>query len=184
MSSGTINHSVHSGRSIYHFSSNTYKMHKLLGKPRLTESYTSMMSQPRRIHWRTPTVMVSAFTAGVLLALGHHFFYYSLSGSIAPSESYQVLSETVSRQQVNLAVGTSLAFMSKSLFSLAVTASYTQVFWRALRKAQYKARLTDIDVVFSVTQDILGLFRASVWRRYSLPLTLAMIFWYDPFLTI
>jgi hypothetical protein len=143
-----------------------------------------MMYQPRRIYWQTPTVMGSAFAGGVLLVLGHHFFYYSLSGSIAPSESYHVLSETVSRQQVNLAVGTSLAFMSKSLFSLAVTASYTQVFWRALRKAQYKARLTEIDIVFSVTQDILGLFRCSVWQRYSLLLTLAMVFWYDPFLII
>jgi|ERR1700722_1774290 hypothetical protein len=135
------------------------------------------MAQQRRIYWVTPATIMLAFSAGVLLALGHHLFYRHLAGSVAPPGEYHLPLGKVSKQQVNFAVGTAFAFLVKSMLALAVTASYMQVFWRTLKTAEKGARLADVDTAFSVMQDILRLFKASVWRRHPLLLPMAVIFW-------
>lgn len=141
------------------------------------------MTQHRRIHWTTPATILLAFFAGILLAVGHHLFYKRLAGHVAPPGQYHLPFGEVSKQQVNTAVGTAFAFLVKSMLSLAVAASFTQVFWRALITAEKGARLADVDTAFSVLQDFSGLFKTSVWRRHSLLLPLAVIFWSVPFFT-
>lgn len=130
-----------------------------------------------KIYWVTPLTVILAFFAGILLSLVHHLFYKHLHGSVAPTGEYHSIIGKVSKQQVNLAVGNPLAFLVQSTFALAVTVSYVQVFWRALKTARAGARLSDVDTAFSVLQDILGLFKASLWRVQSILFPMAVIFW-------
>ncbi|TGO28106.1 hypothetical protein BPAE_0032g00490 [Botrytis paeoniae] len=55
-----------------------------------------------------------------------------------------------------------------------------QVLWRALTTAKTGAKLADIDIAFSLLQDIIGLFSVSVWRLQVLLFPMAAIFWLIP----
>ncbi|KAI9642501.1 hypothetical protein NHQ30_009306 [Ciborinia camelliae] len=143
----------------------------------------AMFRKPK-VYWATPLTLLLAFSTGVLLSLLHHLFYRHLDGSVAPTGEYHSMIGKVSKQQFNLAVGNALAFSVQSMFSLAVTISYEQVFWRALTTAKAGARLGDIDTAFSVLQDILGLFSTSLWRLKSMLFPMAVIFWLVLFMTI
>jgi hypothetical protein len=135
------------------------------------------MARQTRIYWLTPATIVATFLAGIFLALVHHLFYESLEGSVAPTSNYHLAIGQVSKQQVNIAAGTAFAFMVKSMLSLAVTISHTQAFWRQLRSADNGTMLADVDTAFSALRSILLLFKASVWRRHSVLLPIAVIFW-------
>lgn len=136
------------------------------------------MAQQRQIYWVTPVTIGLAFATGILLALGHHLFYQHLAGSAVPAGDYNAPLVGVSKQQFNIAVGTAFAFLVKSMLSLAVTASYTQVFWRTLGTAKRGIPVDKVDTIFSLVQNILGLFRVSAWHRYWLLICMAWIFWY------
>lgn len=60
--------------------------------------------------------MSAALIAGLGFALGQHFFYVSLHGRKVPEGSYGMVEfdTGVSKQQVNTAIGTALAFAVKS----------------------------------------------------------------------
>jgi len=135
------------------------------------------MARKNKIYWLTPTTALLSFTAGLSLSLGHHLTYRHLAGSVAPPGEYHTLVGKISKQQLNIAIGTAFAYLVKSTLSLAVATSYAQVFWRALVTASKGARLRDIDSAYSVTQDILKLFNVGVWRRNPLLLPLALIIW-------
>ena len=70
----------------------------------------------RRIHWFGLASMSAALIAGLGFALGQHFFYVSLHGRKVPEGSYGMVEfdTGVSKQQVNTAIGTALAFAVKS----------------------------------------------------------------------
>ncbi|KAK3675115.1 hypothetical protein LTR78_005049 [Recurvomyces mirabilis] len=122
--------------------------------------------------------MLLALTCGALLATGHHLFYLSLAGEVAPTGSYNLAGATVSKQQFNTAAGTAFAFLVKAMLALAVTVAYTQTFWRALQVSHKGLKLPSIDTMHGVLANAADLFKVHVWWKRPLLLLLAIIAWY------
>jgi hypothetical protein len=128
-----------------------------------------------QIHWKTYLLMLAAFIAGVLLAAGHHLFYNHLAGKPVAAGDYQLGQVEVSKQQVNIALGTTFAFLVKAALASAATIAYAQVVWAAIQGRE--TRLSAIDSMFSILRDISSFFSGPVWRHPLLVL-LALTVWY------
>lgn len=91
------------------------------------------------IHWTTPAIIASLFVAGIIGAVGHHFFYAHLNGKPA------------TEQLMMVRYGTALAFFTKSMLVSCVIVCYRQRIWHTLRcKAM---TINGIDGLFSATED-------------------------------
>jgi hypothetical protein len=122
--------------------------------------------------------MFGSLVAGFGCALGHHAFYGRLAGQEVPSGNYTVGSWDFSRQEVNVQIGTGLAFLTKALLTLAVGTAYVQLFWRIAVKTGRRSRMDHLDISYSVLNDILSLFRLKFWWKRPLLLLLALTAWY------
>jgi hypothetical protein len=123
--------------------------------------------------------MVVALMAGVGFALGHHFFYRSLAGTSATDTYLSLLGVKTSTQQLNIAIGTALAYLAKTCFLLAISIVYVQAFWRAAGKvAKKQMKLRHLDAVYSGLDDITAFFAVSIWARHPILLFIAVIAWY------
>lgn len=91
------------------------------------------------IHWTTPAIMASLFVAGVLGAIGHHFFYTHLNGRPA------------TEQLMMVRYGTAMAFFTKSMLVSTVIVCYRQRIWYTLRRKAMT--INGIDGLFSATED-------------------------------
>jgi hypothetical protein len=125
------------------------------------------------IHWKTCTMMLASLFPGILLALGHHLFYNRLKGQLVGAT--EPILRGVTQQQLNIAIGTSFAFLVKTFLVVAVSIAYTQIMWKAIKKQA--ATLTTIDTVFHAVSSIWSLLQYSVWWKYPLLLLLACAVW-------
>jgi hypothetical protein len=125
------------------------------------------------IHWRASTSMMASLFTGMLLALGHHLFYNHLDGK--PVGTPERVFVGITRQQLNLTLGTMLAFLVRAFLAVAVTIAYTQLVWRAVKNRA--TTLTTIDTMFHVVSNFMSLGHFSVWCRYPLLLLLALTIW-------
>jgi hypothetical protein len=105
--------------------------------------------------------------------LGHHLFYNSLNGK--PVGTPQHIIRMVTRQQLNLTLGTLFAFLVKACLAVAVTTAYTQIFWRAVKKRS--TILTTIDTIYYGPTNVWSLLSFSVWLKYPLLLLLVLTVW-------
>ena len=119
--------------------------------------------------------MVAALISGVLLAAGHHFFYNNLAGKPVATGGFQLGYVEVSKQQANIALGTTFAFLVRAFLALAVSTAYAQVVWAAVKGRE--TRLSAIDSMFSILRDVSSFFSGSVWR-HPLLILLALTVWY------
>lgn len=125
------------------------------------------------IHWRASTAMVASLLFGMLLALGHHLFYAHLDGKPVGAPTHVLTG--VTRQQLNLTLGTLFAFLVRAFLAVAVTIAYTQLVWRAVKRRA--TTLTTIDTMFHVVSNFWSLGHFAVWWRYPLLLLLALTIW-------
>lgn len=132
------------------------------------------------LYWKAYTTMVSSLFCGMLLALGHHLFYNSLNGK--PVGTPQHIIRMVTRQQLNLTLGTLFAFLVKACLAVAVTTAYTQIFWRAVKKRS--TILTTIDTIYYGPTNVWSLLSFSVWLKYPLLLLLVLTVWLVPIASI
>ncbi|KAI0521284.1 hypothetical protein F5B22DRAFT_568158 [Xylaria bambusicola] len=137
-------------------------------------------SQTQKIYWGTPATLWATFFAAIALVIGHHAFYQSLSGTVAPAGLYDLAWVTFSRQQLNLAIGSALAVIIKSLLFTSFASSYTQIFWRSLKSASHGIRLVDADATSSLLNSFDRFCTISIWRRHRLLSILAGLFWLLP----
>jgi hypothetical protein len=122
--------------------------------------------------------MLLAFSAGIALAVGHHFFYQSLAGTPATAASYDVFGFETSKQQLSIALGTSFALGAKTCFMIAASTVYVQAFWREASKSGAKQMtLAQIDAAYGVLSNLTGLFAISVWARHPILLFIAIVSW-------
>ena len=130
-----------------------------------------------QIYWKTYTQMFAALIFGILLAVGHHMFYSSLSGKPVDTNSYQVLGAhfALSKQEVKIAIGTLFAFLVKAALVLAVAIAYTQVVWKAVKRQE--TSLLTVDTLFSILGNVSSFFCVAVWWKYPLLLLLAITVW-------
>jgi hypothetical protein len=119
-----------------------------------------------KVHWLKPTLMVGWLLLGAAVALGHHFFYSWLDGRLVQSKDEQ---EWYGR------IGTSLAFLTKTLLTAASTIAYAQLLWRTLRSRAVSIR--GVDALFGVTSNAWNLASLELWRRGPLPAAVAAILW-------
>ena len=136
------------------------------------------MAGTSHIHYAAPLSMVSALLAGFLFALGHHIFYASLAGTVAPTWTLQIAGADISRQQLNTAAGTAFGFLVKSCLTVTTSIAFVQAFWRAARTSRKGLTLDSPDGTFSLLSDFLGLRKAGVWKGFPVPVLLAFIAWY------
>ena len=143
-----------------------------------------MAAIKRRPHWQAPATILIALICGVLFAVGHHLFYQSLAGNSAPSDEYNILGSSISKQQLNIAGGTAFALLVKTSLGVALTTIFIQLFWQAFTKrTSQEATLESLDTVFDGLNNIYCLFKANVWWRYPLLFLLALVAWYAPMRT-
>lgn len=118
---------------------------------------------------------------GVLLAMGHHLFNQSLMNKpTSGAVKFVFLGAHVQNQQMNIAIGTAFAFMTKAAFVLAVSLAYYQMLWKYVKresKQNNPPTLGTLDVAFSGLNDIISVFTAPVWFRYPLLFLMAATAW-------
>jgi hypothetical protein len=125
------------------------------------------------IHWRASTIMVTSLISGMLLALGHHLFYNHLDGKVVGTNEHVI--KGVTPQQLNLTIGTLFAFLVHALLSVAVTTSYTQIVWRAIKKRA--TTLSAIDTLFHVVSNFWSLMFLSTWLKYPILFLVGVTIW-------
>lgn len=118
--------------------------------------------------------MLAAFIAGIAFAVGHHFFYLSLDGTIVDHATFD--------QQINVGVGTAFAFLVRSFLVLAVGTAFVQVLWGTLLNKQ--VTISRIDSATQLLTSLWDLFNLkTIWQHPVLGF-LAIVSWTLPFAAI
>lgn len=127
----------------------------------------------------TPSVMVTSFLTGIAAAIGHHFFYQGLAGTEAPDGTYTVAGMSMTKQEVNLAAGTALAFIVKAAMVLTVAIAYTQLFWTFAKSASKTKgiKLSQLDATASARSNIVAFMKFPAFRSQPTLVLLALISW-------
>lgn len=77
-----------------------------------------------KINWQQPTFMCSMLLCGLILAIGHHVYYHSLSGSPAGDAT---------RQAWSIRFGTAFAFLVVACFKAITVSALGQYLWSVVR---------------------------------------------------
>lgn len=120
--------------------------------------------------------MLSALVTGALLAIAHHFFYEGLHGKAVPSGRFSP-DIGLSKQQTNIAIGTTLAFAFKTCVVIATSTACVQLFWTRVATETCGLKLKSINTAYSVTGNFFKLFYFPEWRRFPLLFILALVTW-------
>ena len=111
--------------------------------------------------------MIVFFTLATATAIGHHLFYQSLTGTLAPDAAYAVFGANFSKQQLNIAVGTAFAFFFKAFLVLALSIAFTQSFWWAARghTKGKPVKLGHLDSAYSAADSVLVILSPLMYSR-------------------
>jgi hypothetical protein len=130
----------------------------------------------RPVRWhisaRAPLTMLALFVSGVLVSIGHHFFYSRLDGSAV--RSLDSGSQYLTQIWI-IRYGTAFAFLAKSLLASAVVVAYKQHIWINLRARANT--VSTIDAMFAATYDVLAVLSPSLLLKAKIPALLALITW-------
>lgn len=120
-----------------------------------------------QIHWRAPTLILGLLALGIALALGHHFYYQSLSGTVVSSDT---------RQEWALRFGTAFAFLTQSSLVASAGVAYTQRVWVTVKKKAFPLRT--LDNVFSLQNALWSFFSWEVLTKAKALYVLGICIWY------
>jgi hypothetical protein len=140
-------------------------------------SFTDIMLPNRKIHWHAPVLIISSFLGAVGFAIAHHVFNQSLAGTPALSTEYHLGVITYTSQTWNTTVGVALAFLFRACLAVTLSVVYIQCFWRAVGRRGTETRLSTLDNLHSVLENIWSFLRVHVWWKYPLLLILAIVSW-------
>ena len=135
-----------------------------------------------QIHWAVPTTCLAGLILGLLFAVGHHIFYWSLDGDPASEGHFDVLRSKLPHQQINIAGGTAFAFLVNFCLGLAMTTAFFQLFWKEMLGR--KTTLETLDATSSVISDVSQFTKLNIWANHPLLLILAIIAWLIPIASI
>jgi hypothetical protein len=124
-----------------------------------------------RMHWRTPTVIVLAYIAGLAFAISHHIFYASLNGKSIDSNLFG--------QQMNIAIGTTFAVLVRAALVTAVGTVYWQTFWEGL--LHRPLTIGHVDSLAGALASVLDLLNVRAFRSNPILGILALLSWLLPF---
>ncbi|POS75951.1 hypothetical protein DHEL01_v205650 [Diaporthe helianthi] len=126
-----------------------------------------------RIHWRAPALMVGLFAVGIMLSIGHHFYYQSLDGTIVTSDT---------RQEWALRAGTAFAFLTHSSLVASAGTAYAQRLWVTVKRKQF--RLGALDRMFSLQSSLFSFLSWEVLSRAKLLCLLGLCLWCLPIASV
>lgn len=108
------------------------------------------MMASAEIGLRVPVIMFMTLISGLFIAVGQHLFYANLHGQEVPNQRWKASGIEVTSQQLNIALGTALAFIVKMCLVSAVSTSYTQAVWSAAKLCSRKQGMSiaELDAVF------------------------------------
>lgn len=152
----------HAGNSLYSLSTLSHYKTQDADTQRLLDRRAGELAQ-WHIHWATPAAAIALFVAGVMAALGHHFFYAYLDG------------QTAENQLLKVRYGTAFAFFVKSTLVGSVVLCYRQRIWRTFREKAMTIRA--IDGLFSATEDITAFWNWEMIRMGKLATFMALCSW-------
>jgi hypothetical protein len=121
--------------------------------------------------------MLVTCLGGCLVAVGHHLFYSSLDQTSVPTGRYAIAGRSLSKQQFNLFLGTSFAFLVKVLLCFAISVAYFQIFWKGMRCRKTPPTLSELDWGSSGLENILHLGNLKLAYRHPALVFLALVFW-------
>ena len=116
--------------------------------------------------WYPPVVMALYTIGGLSLAVGHHFYFASLHGTLAGSPD---------KQRWATGIGTAISFLVVALLRSASTAAYSQYVWVLVRRNSY--RLGTLDNLFALTTDPSGFFGWEILKCAKVAMLVALICW-------
>ncbi|KAL2836717.1 hypothetical protein BJY01DRAFT_52962 [Aspergillus pseudoustus] len=125
------------------------------------------------IHWRMPTAMIICFLLGLGLAIGHHFYYYSLDDTTVGGQNQQAWA---------LRIGTGMAFLTRTFLTTAVGIACVQNLWWILRLKP--VRLSTLDSMWDIRGSIFNFFDPHLWIRGPNVAILGLITWTIPLVTV
>jgi hypothetical protein len=109
-------------------------------------------------YWKVPVLMVLSLTSGAGIALAQHFFYSHLNGRETDG------SQTSLSQELNIGLGTGMAYLAKTFLLVGVSLAYTQLFWRKIQHQGLPIR--DIDSLFGSMTNACVLIQFRLWIKY------------------
>ncbi|UPX12806.1 uncharacterized protein EKO05_0003343 [Ascochyta rabiei] len=136
-------------------------------------AHRATQSAKWKVHWRTPSTMVFAFVAGILLALAQHFWYRFL-------HQRAVYDEDVKFRWV--LYGRALAYLSKVAFGGCVVLVFRQRIWRTFRERALS--VLSIDQLFGATDDPSLFINWETISSAPVAVAIAAVFWLIPLATI
>ncbi|KAF7930097.1 hypothetical protein EAE99_004290 [Botrytis elliptica] len=110
-----------------------------------------------KINWQQPTFMCSMLLCGLILAIAHHVYYHSLSGTPAGDAT---------RQAWSIRFGTAFAFLVVAFFKAVTVSALGQYLWSVARSKGLK--ISDLDRLFALTSNPISMFSVSVIKNASL----------------
>jgi hypothetical protein len=115
---------------------------------------------------RQPIYMLLFATAGIGLAIGHHFYNMGLRGTKAGNEA---------AQQGQIWIGT--AFSNSSIFFLnsAIAIAFVQSIWWEVRSRGFS--VATLDNLFGLDKDITGFFNWNLLRRAKIAILIGFVIW-------
>ena len=147
---------------------NEYLLHDRLNPPTIPRDGQKAPKFVRwGVAWQAPTFMVVCTVGGLALAIGHHFYYQSLSGTAAGSSG---------RQQWAIKLGTAFSVLVLVLFKSACDAAYSQYVWTLFKRRAYS--LDALDKLFALTSSLVGFASWEILLRAKLAVFLALTSWF------
>ena len=130
------------------------------------------------IHWLAPVMMSVTLCGGIGIAVGHHFFYQHLDGTVATDAAYSIFG-SISTQEAYIAIGIAFAFSFKASLVFATSLAFLQLFWREAKAVNGRtpAKLKTLDSLHSSLSNVFTMFNLPIWWRYPLLFLMAMTTW-------
>jgi len=131
-----------------------------------TKKDTEIFKTSRWQKWSAPATMIPGLLVGMGLAVGHHFFYWSLDGTKAGD---------IERQQWSLQVGSFFATAFGTVIRLTVGTAYLQYLWLRLKSSTIT--LKSLDQAFEAMTDIRVLFNYTLGSLLPGAYFTILVFW-------
>ncbi|GAP84205.1 putative formylmethionine deformylase-like [Rosellinia necatrix] len=119
-------------------------------------------------------VMLILLGVGAAGAIGHLLYYRNLNG--------RTLSSVPVPQEWNLRIGTILAFIAKTSWTVAITTAQAQQVWRTV--GQKPLELKTVDAMLMAPTDFSAFRRGSMIAKAKMATLLALVAWLIPISTI
>lgn len=145
-----------------------------------SESFTHDLDVPPRVvkwgmDWRVTTKMFLLFISGMALAMGHHYYYHSLAGTIVFPSTDETSEWNLDRQAWKIRFGTAFAFLVKACLATVIVIAYNQYVWIVCKKRSYS--ISGLDALFSATTDMFALANPELSSTAKMSTLLAALVW-------